>query len=107
MVMRFEKHIFICTNQRAEGERQSCGEVHGLNLVKAFKKLIKDNGLNADVRAQRSSCLDACEFGPSMVVYPEGIFYGKVHLSDVEEIFNEHLVNNRPVTRLIIKFPVK
>lgn len=103
-IMKYDKHIFICTNQRPEGERKSCGEAHGLSLVKAFKKLIKDNGLNTDVRAQRAGCLDACEFGPSMVVYPEGIFYGGVELEDVDEIFNEHLLNNRPVERLIIKF---
>lgn len=88
-------------------KRQSCGESHGLELVKIFKKLIKDSGLNADIRAQRAGCLDACEFGPSMVVYPEGIFYGAVTLDDVQEIFTEHLLNNRPVQRLIVNFPKK
>jgi (2Fe-2S) ferredoxin len=102
--MKFEKHLFICTNQRAAGEKKSCGEEHGLNLVKAFKKIIKDNGLNAEVRAQKAGCLDTCELGPSMVVYPEGVFYGNVQLEDVEEIFKEHLVNNRPVERLKLQF---
>ncbi len=105
--MRFEKHIFICTNQRAPGERKSCGEAHGLELVKLFKKLIKDNGLNATVRAQKSGCLDACDFGPALVVYPEGVFYGSVEFADVEEIVNEHLLNNRPVERLIIDYSKK
>ncbi len=103
-VMKFEKHIFICTNQRTEGTRKSCGEACGMELVKAFKKAVKDNGLKGTVRAQRSGCLDACEFGPSMVVYPEGIFYGGVQLSDVDEIVKEHVINNRPVERLIIDF---
>jgi len=102
--MRFEKHVFICTNQRAPGERKSCGEAHGLELVKLFKKLVKDKGLSTDVRAQKSGCLDACEFGPSLVVYPEGIFYGSVEVSDVEEIVTEHLEHNRPVQRLVIDF---
>ena len=102
--MKFEKHIFICTNQRTEGTRKSCGEACGMELVKAFKKSIKENNLNGKVRAQRSGCLDACDFGPSMVVYPEGIFYGGVQLSDVEEIVKEHVKNNRPVERLIIDF---
>lgn len=105
--MRFKKHIFICTNQRAPGERKSCGESHGLELVKLFKKLIKDNGLNVDVRAQKSGCLDACEFGPALAVYPEGIFYGSVTVADVDEIFKSHILNNQPVQRLIIKFPDK
>ena len=105
--MRFEKHVFICMNQRAPGEKKSCGEAHGLELVKMFKKLIKDKGLNAEIRAQKTGCLDACEFGPSLVVYPEGVFYGNVQFEDVEEIVNEHLVNNKPVERLVIDFVQK
>ena len=100
--MRFEKHVFICTNQRAPGEKKSCGEANGLELVKLFKKAIKDKGINASIRAQKTGCLDACEFGPALVVYPEGIFYGSVSVADVDEIVNEHLANNRPVERLVI-----
>jgi (2Fe-2S) ferredoxin len=104
--MRFKKHVFICTHERAAGEKQSCGEGHGMQLVKLFKQLVKEKGLNTEIRAQKSGCLDACEFGPSMVVYPEGIFYGKVTIQDVAEIVEEHLNNDRPVERLIINFSV-
>jgi len=102
--MRFTKHIFICTNQRKEGEKKSCGEVCGMELVKAFKKALKENNLKGEMRAQRAGCLDAGNFGPPVVVYPEGIFYGAVQLADVNEIVNDHLINNRPVERLIIDF---
>lgn len=102
--MLYTKHVFICTNQRPEGSRVSCGESHGLALVAAFKKLIKDKRLNAEIRAQRAGCLEACELGPSIVVYPEGVFYGNVQLSDVEEIVTEHLENNRIVERLVMDF---
>jgi (2Fe-2S) ferredoxin len=102
--MKYKKHVFICTNQRTDSTRKSCGEECGMNLVKAFKKQIKEKNLKSEMRAQRTGCLDACDFGPSMVVYPEGIFYGGVQLSDVDEIVNEHLINNRPVQRLIIDF---
>lgn len=102
--MRFEKHVFICTNQRPEGARPSCGEACGLELVKNFKKAIKDAGLADKVRAQRAGCLDACEQGPSMVVYPEGIFYGGVKNVDIDEIVREHLLQNRPVERLVLNF---
>ena len=47
--MKYKKHIFICTNTRTGSDRKSCGEVHGLELVKAFKKLIADAGLNIDI----------------------------------------------------------
>ena len=102
--MKYKKHVFICTNQRAPGEKKSCGEECGLTLVKEFKKRLKDLKLNGTMRVQRAGCLDACEYGPSMVVYPEGIFYGGVTPGDVDEILNEHLLNDRPVERLIIDF---
>jgi (2Fe-2S) ferredoxin len=102
--LKYEKHIFICTNQRAEGTRVSCGEGHGLALVAAFKKAINDKKLEMPVRAQKSGCLDICELGPSVVVYPEGVFYGNVQLSDVQEIVDEHVEAGRPVERLRLRF---
>lgn len=102
--MKYKKHIFVCTNQRPEGSRVCCGEQHGLALVAAFKKAVKDNGLLAEVRAQRAGCFETCEQGPSVIVYPEGIFYGKVQLSDVNEIIEEHILNDRIVTRLALDF---
>ena len=82
----------------------SCGEGHGLALVAAFKKAINDKKLEMPVRAQKSGCLDICELGPSVVVYPEGVFYGNVQLSDVQEIVDEHVEAGRPVERLRLRF---
>ncbi|MFB0906846.1 MAG: (2Fe-2S) ferredoxin domain-containing protein, partial [Spirosomataceae bacterium] len=42
--------------------------------------------------------------GPTMVVYPEGTYYGKVQAEDVEEIIQNHLVNNQAVERLELQF---
>ncbi len=61
--------------------------------------------MNVPVRAQKAGCLDICELGPSVVVYPDGVFYGKVQLADVQEIVDEHIVNNRPLERLKLDFP--
>ncbi len=102
--MYYRKHVFICTNQRTAGARVSCGHDHGHALVTAFKKLIRDRGLAVGIRAQKSGCLDTCEQGPSVVVYPEGVFYGRVRLEDVEEIVSEHLEHNRVVERLRMDF---
>ncbi len=101
--MKYTKHVFICTNERAAGERCSCGEATGLELVKLFKKSLKDKGLNKVIRAQRTGCLDTCDYGPSIVVYPEGVFYAHVTNEDVEEIVQSHLVGNKPVERLILR----
>ncbi len=101
--MKYKKHVFICTNQK-EAPKKSCGEAHGLALVDAFKLALKERDLAVDIRAQKTGCLDVCGRGPALVVYPEGIFYGNVQLSDVAEIVESHLVNNQPVERLKLTF---
>jgi (2Fe-2S) ferredoxin len=99
--MIYDKHIFICVNQRAEGApRKSCGEAHGMEIVEAFKKKLKEKNLPIKLRAQKSGCLDICDFGQTLVIYPEGVFYVGVSLNDVDEIIEEHIVNNRVVERL-------
>lgn len=103
----FHKHIFICTNTRTSGDRPSCGEEHGMALVAAFKKSLKDKQLPIRVRAQRAGCLDICNYGPTLVVYPEGVFYVNVQLSDVEEIIDSHIVNDKPVERLLLQRAIK
>jgi (2Fe-2S) ferredoxin len=101
--MKYDKHIFICTNQRPEGAaRKSCGEAHGLDIVDAFKKQLKALNLQIPVRAQKAGCLDICDYGQTVVVYPEGVFYVGVETTDVPEIIHEHIQNNRPVTRLVL-----
>jgi (2Fe-2S) ferredoxin len=101
--MKYKKHIFVCTNER-EGGKQCCGEKAGMELVAEFKNLVKEHKLTADVRAQRAGCFDVCNSGPAVVVYPEGVFYGHVKPEDVKEIFEEHIINNRPVERLKLNF---
>lgn len=101
--MKFDKHIFICINQRTGTDRKSCGEAQGLKLVELFKKGLKDRNLPIKVRAQRAGCLDVCDYGPTLVIYPEGVFYVGVQPEDVDEIIDEHVLNNRPVQRLLLE----
>jgi (2Fe-2S) ferredoxin len=101
--MRFEKHIFICTNQKAEG-KACCGEVAGMELVQKFREVIAEKGLKGKVRAQKSGCLDACQNGPALVIYPEGTYYGKVSINDVERIVEEHILQNKIVSELELTF---
>ncbi len=67
-----------------------------------FKKELKEAGVKGDVRAQRAGCLDTCEYGPSVVVYPENVWYGPVRAENVREIVQEHIIGNKPVERLKI-----
>lgn len=101
----YQKYIFICNNQRAaDAKRPCCGEAHGLELKKTFKALIKKHNLKMIVRAQRAGCFDLCEYGPTVAVYPDNIFYGNVQIRDVEDIFESHILNNQPVERLRLHF---
>ncbi|MCL4551495.1 MAG: (2Fe-2S) ferredoxin domain-containing protein [Bacteroidetes bacterium] len=100
---RFEKHIFVCENKREPGHpRGCCSEKGSIEIRKKFKDRLKELGMNSKVRANISGCLDACEFGPTVVVYPEQVWYGGVKLEDVEEIIQSHIINNQPVERLKI-----
>lgn len=104
MKSRFSSHIFICENLRAEGDPKGCCARKGSAEIRtAMKDEIKRRGLRAQVRANQSGCLDACEFGPSMVVYPEGIWYGGVKPEDVPEIIEQHIIGGNPVERLRIE----
>lgn len=99
----YDIHLFVCTNERKAAERRSCGEQHGMELVAAFKKQINDKKLAIEIRAQRAGCLGICDFGPTIAIYPEGVFYVGVELKDVEEIVESHIINHIPVKRLLLK----
>jgi (2Fe-2S) ferredoxin len=101
--MVFDIHIFVCTNQRSGHDRLSCGEVHGLGLVAEFKKQLKDLNVNLKIRANKSGCLGICDFGPTVAIYPEGTFYVGVKKDDVKEIIESHIINKKPVERLLLK----
>jgi (2Fe-2S) ferredoxin len=99
----FEKHLFICTNQRPQGHPRGCCDPSGQGELQwRFKQKLNALGLKGKVRANRSGCLDQCEHGPNLVVYPEGVWYGGVTLDDVDEIIESHILGNKPVERLRI-----
>jgi (2Fe-2S) ferredoxin len=100
---RYDKHLFICENKREAGHpRGCCADKGGVEIKHKFKARLKELGLSSLIRANTSGCLDACEFGANVLVYPEQIWYGGVTLDDVEEIIQSHLINNIPVKRLMI-----
>src|SRR5262245_30968 len=97
----FRHHLFICTNTRPAGHpRGSCNPDGSAALRERFKSEVKRRNLKGTVRANAAGCLDQCEHGPNVVVYPEGVWYGGVQLTDVDEIIESHLIGGRPVERL-------
>ncbi len=99
----YTNHLFVCGNQRPGGHPRGCCDPEGTELLRAaFKKALKTRGLRLSMRANRSGCLDQCEHGPCVVVYPAGIWYGNVQLTDVDEIVERHLEGGETVQRLLI-----
>lgn len=100
---QFEKHVFVCTNAREPGHpRGDCSGKGGEAVREALKAAVAAHGLKRRVRINAAGCLDQCEHGPTIVVYPEGTWYGFVTPADVPEIVESHLLNNRPVERLLL-----
>jgi (2Fe-2S) ferredoxin len=100
---RFQRHLFICTNERPPGHPKGCCLEKGSADVRAlFKAELEKRGLSTIVRANIAGCLDACEFGVSMVIYPDGIWYGGVKTEDVIEIVERTLVRGEIIDRLLI-----
>ena len=98
----FDKHLFICCNTREPGHpRGSCNPTGSDALQKAFKKALALRGVKR-VRANKSGCLDQCEHGPNMVIYPEAVWYGGVRKEDLDEIVESHIIGGEPVRRLMI-----
>ena len=98
---KYQKHIFVCINERSpDSSRGDCTRRGGQEIRLEFVRLINKYGLKGKVRANKSGCLDACELGPTVVIYPDGIWYNQILLSDVEEIFKTSILGNSIVERL-------
>ena len=98
----YEKHLFVCTNQRVEGHpRGCCAERAGFDIRVAFAQGLAERGLKGKVRANKSGCLDVCELGAAMVIYPGGVWYLGVTVDDVAEIIETSIVGDGIVDRLV------
>lgn len=99
----YRYHVFFCINQREDG--RACCANHGSASLRDYaKERVKALGLagKGGVRVNTAGCLDRCEEGPVIVVYPEGTWYTYVDEQDIDEIIDEHLVHGRVVERLRI-----
>ncbi len=99
----FSRHVFVCINERAPGHPRGCCKGKGGEQVRQrFKKELAERGLNGLVRANKAGCLDQCEEGVTVVVYPEQVWYGGVEPGDVAEIVERHIVGGEYVERLML-----
>ncbi|MBL6932255.1 MAG: (2Fe-2S) ferredoxin domain-containing protein [Rhodospirillales bacterium] len=99
----YNLHVFCCTNQRPETHpRGSCAARGSIKLRDYMKARAKELGL-LGTRINSAGCLDRCELGPCVVVYPDGIWYRMENNEDIDAILEEHLRDGQPVKRLMLK----
>lgn len=84
----FRKYIFVCENERTDGD---CCAPRGLKIRELLKEKIKQRGLSKQVRVSRSGCLDVCSEGPNVLLMPDNVWFKRVTESDVEEILSASL----------------
>ncbi|MDP3620713.1 MAG: (2Fe-2S) ferredoxin domain-containing protein [Polynucleobacter sp.] len=101
--MTFKHHLFFCLNERANGEN-CCAQHNAFELFTYAKNRVKELGLSGTgkIRVNKAGCLDACNQGPVLVIYPEGVWYTFIDTEDVEEIIQSHLIQGKPVQRLLL-----
>ena len=99
----YEAHVFCCTNRRPAGHpRGCCAERDGEALRDHMKSRARDLGLK-NVRINSAGCLDRCELGPTMVIYPEGVWYSVPTKADVDEVLETHMLKGGRVERLMLQ----
>ena len=99
----YQYHVFFCLNVRDDGA-QCCTDYGAEALFDHMKSAIKKLKLNAKgrVRINRAGCFDRCSEGPVMVIYPQAIWYTFIDNDDIDEIIESHILNGKPVERLMI-----
>jgi len=101
----YKNHVFFCTNTREPGERRSCGRHGAVEARDHAKKRIKELKLAkpGSVRINNAGCMERCELGPCLVIYPQGTWYGYKNQQDVDEIIDRHIVGGEIVERLKLR----
>ena len=101
---KFTSHIFVCCNCRSSDHpRGSCDQAGYEKHRSAFKAEIAKRGLKPAVRANKAGCLDQCELGPIVVIYPQQIWYGGVTEKDVSRIIQKTVVEGNILDDLLIE----
>jgi (2Fe-2S) ferredoxin len=95
----YTRHVFVCLHDRGPGHpKGSCAQKGSEDLLSELKGACKARGLEG-VRVNKAGCLDNCEQGVSIVVYPEATWYGHVQKSDIPDLV-KHIAGGQPVERL-------
>lgn len=89
-----KKHVLVCGNVE-------CADRGSVALLGALRRGVKKAGLMGEVRVTKTHCMGRCGEGPTVAVYPDGVWYREVQLSDVEDLVHKHLCNDELVARIV------
>lgn len=89
----FRQVVFVCTNQRDEGDRVCCAARDSATLHAALKDAVKARGLKGRVRVCKAGCMDRCEQGPNVMLFPGDVWLSGVGLEDVPAIVDRLATN--------------
>jgi (2Fe-2S) ferredoxin len=87
----YRRMIFVCTNATHDGDRPVCSAGCSEEVLKALKEEVKKRGLKGQVRALKSGCMDICEKGPNVMIFPEGTLYSAVTPADIPTLIQKYL----------------
>jgi (2Fe-2S) ferredoxin len=100
-MMPFERHVFVCENRRdPDNPKGCCASKNASEIRDRLKMLVFEAGLKGRVRVNSAGCLGHCALGVTVVVYPEAVWYGRMTIGDVDDLFREHILEGKPVERL-------
>ncbi|WP_172464982.1 (2Fe-2S) ferredoxin domain-containing protein [Legionella birminghamensis] len=103
MLSHYTRHVFVCTNQKADG-KVCCANSGGIEYFEHLKERLLELGAHGPgkIRVSKSGCLGRCSQGPCVVIYPEGVWYTYSSVADIDEIVDKHLLKNKIVEHLLI-----
>jgi (2Fe-2S) ferredoxin len=98
----FDAHLFVCCNRRPDGHpRGSCAASGSEKLRDYMKARAKELNLPR-LRVNSAGCLDRCELGPCLVIYPEGVWYRIGSPADIDRVLEQHVRDGARVTDLLL-----
>ncbi|MBI4140638.1 (2Fe-2S) ferredoxin domain-containing protein [Candidatus Woesearchaeota archaeon] len=86
---KYKHHIFVCINERDSGD--CCAKRNSTEILRILREHINNNGLVHEFNVTKTKCLGHCAEGPTIVIYPEGVFFKKVCVDDTKKIIDEFL----------------
>ncbi len=93
----FKKHVLVCTSEKPG----HCAEKGGPELLAAFREEVAKRGLQNEIYVTKTGCTSQHHCGPTVIIYPDGVWYKLVTKEDIPEIIESHLLGGKIVERIL------